>query len=338
MICYYPDRMRYLRLFIVLLLFAPAFTYAAEPGLVVTNARQVTHDSFTRMVFEVEAAGPYVLTTSSDGGSIILGSYEAPLVLKAPLPQVRDGVVSSVEPWRESGRTYVVVHLADAGSQVEDFTLRDPDRIVIDIRKKPAPVPAARGPNQQTVVVLDAGHGGKDIGIPSGQGLEKTFTLELARRVRRQLSTAPAFKTLLTREGDRSLSLDERAAAANAAHATLVVVLHAASGDTTRVSLQDVMEDADVLPQPGSFAQPAVASTDGWGSQQARHARESRDLGRAVVRELTGVQDAEPHQAPLAALRSIDAAAIFVEIGMQADPAKTAEKIAKGIEHYAAEH
>ena len=80
--------------FTVLLL--PAGSGAADRGLTVKGIRYSSYATFTRIVFEVEAAAPYVLTRSQDGRSVQLGSYEGPLVLKIPAPMIRDGVVARV--------------------------------------------------------------------------------------------------------------------------------------------------------------------------------------------------------------------------------------------------
>ncbi len=72
-----------------------------------------------------------------------------------------------------------------------------------------------------------------------------------------------------------------------------------------------------------------------WGRQQAAHIAESGRLGRKIVRQITGKDNAEPIQAPLALLKAIDAPAVMVEIGMEQDRNKAMESVAKGIEQYA---
>jgi N-acetylmuramoyl-L-alanine amidase len=75
-------------------------------------------------------------------------------------------------------------------------------------------------------VVLDPGHGGIDAGASSASGLlEKDLTLDLARRTRLLLVEGGA-EVVLTRAGDDTLSLKERAAAANGARGDIFVSLH----------------------------------------------------------------------------------------------------------------
>lgn len=75
-------------------------------------------------------------------------------------------------------------------------------------------------------VVLDAGHGGDNLGTASASGLEeKTLTLDIARRTR-ELLAAEGFEIVMTRTNDSSLSLQERAAVANSARGDIFVSIH----------------------------------------------------------------------------------------------------------------
>lgn len=75
-------------------------------------------------------------------------------------------------------------------------------------------------------VVLDAGHGGTDTGARSDNGLiEKDVTLDLAGRVQRLL-TSRGIDVVMTRTGDDTLSLKDRAATANASRGDIFVSIH----------------------------------------------------------------------------------------------------------------
>jgi N-acetylmuramoyl-L-alanine amidase len=338
--------MRIIILLIFLALLAPLNSLsAAEKGLIVKGVRYSTYPAFTRIVFEVEAAAPYVLTRSQDNRSIMLGSYEGPLVLKAPLPQIRDAVVSGLEPWEEGGRTYAVIRLDASAGPVKDFTLRGPDRIVLDISKSGSNALSTPRTEQTLLVVLDPGHGGKDSGLLTGQGAEKNFNLELAQAVKKILRKADRFKVLLTREKDQLVSLDERAAMANTAGAAVFVSIHAAPGSDARVYIQDLVDEAGVSASPTvrpsgrdfiGFESENVQQKLVWGRQQASHVQQSGGLGRMIIRRLTR-EGAEPVQAPLAGLTAVDAAAVIAEIGMEYDRTRAAEAIAGGIEQYVAD-
>jgi N-acetylmuramoyl-L-alanine amidase len=321
----------------------PISAGAAEKGLTVNSVRYASYAAFTRIVFEVEAAAPYVLIRSNDGRSVTVSSYDGPFLLKTPLPMFRDGVVLGLESREEAGRTVVVIRLDGAVGDVKDFVLRGPDRIVIDIAKGSAPVPVP--PTDKTaVIVLDPGHGGKDTGIVASQGQEKTLTLDLAIAIRKMLQKDPHLKVVLTRDRDKALTLDERAAASNAAGALLFVSIHSAADAGSRVFIQDLFEEQGtqtVRPVSGDFLGYEAGSEQQemlWGKQQAAHARESGALGRKLTRQFAGQDSAEPVQAPLALLKAVDAAAVMIETGAAVDRAIAAEAIARGIELYVKEN
>ena len=79
-------------------------------------------------------------------------------------------------------------------------------------------------------VVIDAGHGGKDPGavgkIDGKDVLEKNATLQVARKLRDELSKLAGVKVVMTRDKDVFLELSERTRIANAAKGDLFVSLH----------------------------------------------------------------------------------------------------------------
>src|SRR5215472_15146726 len=88
--------------------------------------------------------------------------------------------------------------------------------------------PAAAGARRY-FAVLDASHGGQERGAAlSDQLSEKDVTLALARRLRQELG-GRGLTTLLIRDGDFTLTPDQRANLANSAHPAIYVCLHATS-------------------------------------------------------------------------------------------------------------
>lgn len=77
------------------------------------------------------------------------------------------------------------------------------------------------------VIVVDAGHGGKDVGTssPDGRFYEKTATLDWALRLRRLLE-AQGWKVICTRTNDIELSLAQRVLIAEECKAALFISLH----------------------------------------------------------------------------------------------------------------
>jgi len=100
---------------------------------------------------------------------------------------------------------------------------------------RPAPPPPAPPPPPKSIanrtIVIDPGHGGKDPGaLPKyrGQMREKDINLSIASQVSDQLQARGA-RVILTRGGDRSLELDDRARMADRYRADLFVSIHADS-------------------------------------------------------------------------------------------------------------
>ncbi len=331
---------RIAQLALVFLLVLPLPGFSAEKGMTVKGVRFFSYAAFTRIVFEIDAAAPYVATKTADGRSVLLSAYDGPLAVKFPLPVlIQDGTVRAIEAKEDAGRNVLAVSLDAAAGEVKDFVLRGPDRIVLDIAKGiTAPAVADDKP---VVVALDAGHGGRDTGIVTAQGQEKAIALEVVQSVRRILQKDPHLKVIVTRDKDVNQTLEERAAAANAAGARIFVTIHTAPGAGVRVYIQDPEEDPGA-PASRAAGRDFLGFETGsemqeklWGRQQAAHAKESGALGRRLARQLSGRESDEPVQAPMAALKAVDGAAVLVEIGMEQDRMKTVEAIAKGVEQYA---
>ncbi|HVS02464.1 MAG TPA: N-acetylmuramoyl-L-alanine amidase [Thermoanaerobaculia bacterium] len=76
-------------------------------------------------------------------------------------------------------------------------------------------------------IVLDPGHGGRDVGTVTPEGLqEKELALDIALRLRDLLAADGGLEVVLTRSDDRHVLLRERARIANQADADLFVSIH----------------------------------------------------------------------------------------------------------------
>ena len=82
------------------------------------------------------------------------------------------------------------------------------------------------------VVVIDPGHGGKDGGCVGLLTNEKTIVLDVAKRLNKLIGdNLPDVKTVMTRDNDRYLTLQERANIANNANGNLFISVHVNSVD-----------------------------------------------------------------------------------------------------------
>src|SRR6476620_861207 len=110
--------------------------------------------------------------------------------------------------------------------------------------------PMAKG---RPIVVIDAGHGGRDpgAGSVSGQVREKELTLTLAQALRDELVKRGRVRVAMTRDGDQYLTLEDRAAVARRLNAAMFVSIHIDSAPNPLArgasvySLSDVASDAE---------------------------------------------------------------------------------------------
>ena len=190
--------------------------------------------------------------------------------------------------------------------------------------------PDARG---RPIVVIDPGHGGRDPGATgvSGEVSEKELTLALAREVRDQLVKRGRVRVAMTREDDRYLTLDDRAAVARRLNAEMFVSLHMDSAPNplargaTVYSLSDVASDAEAA-RLAALENGATEAGQGDGSVQGMlsdlvmrgQMSASADLAARLVHKSAGRFELRPNPHRFAAfhvLRRAEAPAVLFESG-----------------------
>jgi N-acetylmuramoyl-L-alanine amidase len=199
-----------------------------------------------------------------------------------------------------------------------------------------APVRAADEPvrNRFDTVVIDAGHGGEDVGARGPGGtLEKDVVLSVARELARRLRRA-GLEVVLTRDRDVFVPLEERTAIANDARGDLFLSIHGnASTDhsihgteTYFLALDASDEGAAAVAsrENGAFGKASgIAAMDDpfialIGDLIAtEHLEESNDLARLVQTELTttSLKSRGVKQALFVVLTGVQMPAALVEIG-----------------------
>jgi N-acetylmuramoyl-L-alanine amidase len=259
-----------------------------------------------------------------------------------PFPEHKydDPLVSAV---RFAGDT-VTVEFRDAGSSARAYALTAPDRVVIEIGRRaaapaleqPAPVPAAA---PLLTIAIDPGHGGSETGAVGPGGLqEKDITLEVAKKLAATLPRVLACRTVLSRDSDAVVSLDDRTAVANHEKADLFLSIHANSSrataargsETYYLSLEASDKIAQELARRENQAGGAAPESPGerpgnpdldfvlWDLAQSAHLKESSELAEAIQTELNAVSDTASRgikQAPFRVLVGASMPAVLVEIG-----------------------
>jgi N-acetylmuramoyl-L-alanine amidase len=179
----------------------------------------------------------------------------------------------------------------------------------------PASQPSAH-PGPRFLVVLDASHGGDERGAALTDRLaEKDIALAMARKLRQELATL-GVETLMLRDSDASLTLDQRAGAANQSRAALYLCIHVATQGT------GVRLYTSLL--------PAANQRDGlfvpWNAAQAGARETSQSITRELALELTKKEiPVRTLAAPLRPLNNVLAPAIAIELAPPStDPAEVA--------------
>ena len=163
----------------------------------------------------------------------------------------------------------------------------------------------ASAPARRMVAVVDAAHGGDERGGALADNLaEKDVTLGFARLLRHELELQ-GFAVLMSRDGDSSVSLDQRAGTANGAQAAIYISLHATSqGNRSGVYTA-------LLPREGE----SKGAFRAWNAAQAPVLAVSGAVAAAIVNELQKKKFfARASSASLRPLNNVFMPAIAVEL------------------------
>jgi N-acetylmuramoyl-L-alanine amidase len=219
----------------------PFLSKPAEGAETVT-IRIGKHQDFIRMVFS--AREDYIQGASIilSEGDIIRIDFKRPVDLRVLQKGVEKAILSNGVPFKTeegvlitakgNGCFISIENLAD----INILKLMPPPRLVVDAYVK-------RQNEEKTVTaplldalylpyesfVIDAGHGGYDIGIRAGNKTEKDIVLSVAR-VFADIINESGRKAFLTRRGDYSLSLRERINFVNRHAPGVFISLHLSSG------------------------------------------------------------------------------------------------------------
>jgi len=190
--------------------------------------------------------------------------------------------------------------------------------------------PMAKG---RPIVVIDAGHGGRDPGATSlsGQVREKDLTLVLSQALRDELVKRGRVRVAMTRDDDGYLTLEDRAAVPRRLNAAMFVSIHVDSAPNPLArgasvySLSDVASDAEAArlaarendaADRGQGAGPVDAMLADLAMRSQMSA--SADLASRLVNKAAGRVELRPNPHRFAAfhvLRRADAPAVLFEAG-----------------------
>jgi N-acetylmuramoyl-L-alanine amidase len=179
-------------------------------------------------------------------------------------------------------------------------------------------------------VVLDAGHGGTNLGAAglNPELHEKQVTLEIARRARRRLANERGLRVVLCRENDVLVPMRARVRCANEAGARLFLSIHANASPTARRGAQRgfelyVMPPSDVDADLEAATLSALSDADAaWAGHQVRAAaEESLAAARRIEWQLSDSLGSDRDRgikqsgAALDVLQGLTMPAVLIEVG-----------------------
>jgi N-acetylmuramoyl-L-alanine amidase len=233
--------------------------------------------------------------------------------------------------------TRLTIDLMSAQSEQQLATLATPAQTAQapDLSSLGQPVSAIR------TIAIDPGHGGEDEGVKgSGGTKEKDLTLAVARRVKAAIESRLGIRVLLTRDEDRNVPLDGRAAVANNNKADVFISLHANASfrkTATGASILYAAFDQETE-QAHASARPERLPTFGgglrdvdlvlWDLAQTRHVDRSSELATILSEQFRARIPMSGHpidRAALSVLESANMPAVLVEMGYLSNDAQEAQ-------------
>ena len=222
-------------------------------------------------------------------------------------------------------------------------------------------------------IVLDPGHGGEDPGaIGRGGSYEKHVTLSVARRLKQKIDATPNMRSVLTRDGDYFIPLQQRVQKARRVQADLFVSVHADAfiKPTARGSSVFALSETGASSSAARWLANKENSADLVGGvnlgvkdpylartlldlSQTATINDSLKLGKDVLGELGRINTlhkAHVEQAGFAVLKAPDIPSILIETAFISNPEeearlndevyqeRMAEAILKGIRRYFAKN
>jgi len=226
----------------------PSSKLAALPKI--TAVRHWSSSLGSTVVIDMEDQVPYEVHRLMSPERIYFDLHDTALAaeLEGKTFDVGDPALSRVRVAQPVAGVTRIVLDTRGGSNFSVSLESDPYRLIVELREMPksllakAPTIPATDNNVRTQaaieptpiktgkfrIVLDAGHGGWDLGTVGRQGLvEKDLVLDVTQRLGRLLHERLGSEVMFTRTADDYLPLEQRADFANRAQADLFVSVHA---------------------------------------------------------------------------------------------------------------
>ena len=232
----------------------------AAAGAQVKDIRLSKNKDYVRFVFDLDSIADHSIFALQGPDRVVLDVKNA----KMPHGMVdrvqANSLIRSIRSGVRNDKDLRIVFDLSGEVSPRSFLLapsgKSGHRLVIDLHdKKDASKTVKKASKRDVIIAIDAGHGGKDPGATGRSGThEKNVTLQIAKRLEKDINAQRGMKAVLVRKNDRYMRLRDRIQKARDNHADMMISLH-----------------ADSFPDPRARGSSIYAlSVDGATSETAR--------------------------------------------------------------------
>lgn len=328
----------------------------------VTGVRAWSDQEGTRIVFDLSDEIKYNVFTLPNPPRVVVDIKNARMKNGAADVALPVGTIKALRSGVQNNTDLRLVMDLSQNQIPQSFFLRanqeSGNRLVIDlpepgvssktapapsIAKATAPPPVVEEKPRDIIVVIDAGHGGKDVGAVGARGTyEKDIVLDVSRQLAAMVNRETGMKAVLTRDGDHFLKLRERTRVARDNKADLFISIHAdafhdkraqgssvyalsdrgASSEFARL-LADRENASDLVGGVSLDDKDDVLRSVLLDLSQTGAIKESLDVGGRVLQRMGSLNKLHKNnveQAGFAVLKSHDVPSLLVELAFISNP------------------
>ena len=235
----------------------------AAPPVVIKEQTVTIDELASRLGLRITEREDTFIILKNAANTVVIFTYEGGRFFVNSKPIGPTGTVKKVGG---------MINVSDALVEAIQPRLRvtGPERPPVVVRPRPR--------TSAALVVVDAGHGGKDPGTMVGGTYEKNIDLQVARKVASLLSQQ-GINVVMTRDNDEFIELEERADIANSRDADLFVSIHSDSAPDRSISGYTLYVAGDASRDAYQAAQAVSAAMSRTGS----HTRGIREADYKVL-------------------------------------------------------
>lgn len=238
----------------------PGFSSAkSSTGTQIKDIRLAKNKGYVRLVFDLDGIADHSIFALQAPNRVVL-DIKGTKMPHGMVDQVQaNSLIRGIRSGVRKDKDLRVVFDLSKEVSPRSFLLapsgKSGHRLVIDLHDKTKSTKVRTSNKRDVIVAIDAGHGGRDPGATGRSGThEKFITLQIAKRLEKDINAQRGMKAVLIRKNDRYMRLRDRIHKARDSHADMMISLH-----------------ADSFPDPRARGSSIYAlSVDGASSETAR--------------------------------------------------------------------